>query len=148
MKFNQWKKSLPPGKMHWKLPFPLISFHPSFPSFITFAKDNWEDRGIGRVCGNLMCFIFKYFSVFLLNVAMYWKKLKKENITRKEQEEAKKKIEYISNRNASQVQIVLFPPLNSVFGSWKEWPCLACRAAADGPCRFASIKRRSRHIGV
>ena len=64
-----------------------------------------------------MCFIFKYFSVFLLNVAMYWKKLKKENITRKEQEEAKKKIEYISNRNASQVQIVLFPPLNSVFGS-------------------------------
>ena len=52
-----------------------------------------------------------------MNVAMYWKKLKKENITRKEQEEAKKKIEYISNRNASQVQIVLFPPLNSVFGS-------------------------------
>ena len=39
---------------------------------------------------------------------MYWKKLKKENITRKEQEEAKKKIEYISNRNPSQVQIVLF----------------------------------------
>ena len=101
-KTSSWKNTLKSS-----FPHNVLSFFLSFISFITFAKDNWEDRGIGRVCGNLMCFIFKYFSVFLLNVAVYWKKLKKENITPKEQEEAKKKTEYISNRNPSKAQIVI-----------------------------------------
>ena len=126
--------------MHWKPPFPLASFHQAFISLITFAKDSWEDRGIGRVCGHLMCFILKCFNIF------YWmlqciEKIEKKTSYTKNRKRRRKKTEYVSKRNLSKAQVVLVPPLNSVFGSWREWPCLACGPAADGPCHVASMNQ-------